>query len=153
LPISTYSKWLIYMFYGLFLIVVVAHHYYANWEIYGERRALSSLSFMGWLLVGKALTSRILSSELFASADLEKWSFTGILITENASSDAIFGFLGACLSISVPYFIQRGKNQRTQAIVESQFEAFPPFLRRPENPDFSTYDPDLPPLIDVWVGR
>ncbi len=154
LPVTSSLKIFAYCVYGVFIVGVVLHRYYTNWETYAERRALNSISIIGWLFVGKALSSQIFSSDVFASTDFQSFFLVEVMTTANPETDLAFAVIGCLLCVIAPYLIRNRMQGVSNRVADSYISQLLPHTRTTDTYEgHDTYDPDFPPLIDTWVGR
>ena len=148
---------------ALLLVFVVAYSWHrrrADWELHAKRRTIAALSGLGKLSLAKASVSQIAQSidlvgELPRSTDPSDSISVELLLAFAASpwqldiAAAIVGLIALAL---VLHFLQSPNAKRS---IETHLPSIPdaswPVHLRYAAVD--TYDSDLPPLVETWVGR
>jgi tetratricopeptide (TPR) repeat protein len=141
----------------LFVGAVVWHRQSTNWESRARRRAANALSILGAALITKAMVSQVLqvtgiSGNLHIGLQ-ESSQISARLLLAFANSpwpvDVALGLLGVLSLVAVLALLRTGVSTRVPvAFADDQPRSF-----RARYSAFDTYDSDLPPHIDTWVGR
>ena len=160
--LSESSKYIAITMLVIFFVSASWHYKYKNWELHARRRLVFTLHVFGATLIVKAIVSFVIqNSDFIASVDLVKGDneeLSARILYSVFSSfpwylDLSFLVVGFLMLLSTYLVIHRN--------IENSSSTFhvPPKDKKIYGGEsdirlaLSTYDSDLPPLVDVWVGR
>ncbi len=156
-PIGRATTLLLLLF---FVLAFMWHRKNANWELYAKRRTIATLYIVGTGLLAKASVSQIVQrvdifGEVSRSPDGSDSTSVAFLLAVASAPwqvDIVLVLFGLTTLGLVLYFLRSdGGAQRIEVSLPFAAErSVPAYLRRAS---LDTYDSDLPPLVETWVGR
>lgn len=153
---------IISIFLAMIFVVTASWHYkYKNWEFYAKRKLVFTLHVFGAMLIGKSIISLvIMNSDIKAEIDIlsnESNELSAKILYSVFSStplylEVVFLIIGVIMLLSALYVI-RDHEKKVSGFFQlkegkKQYGGVSDIRMA-----LSTYDSDLPPLVDVWVGR
>ena len=160
LPVSASIRVTILALLLVFVLAYSWHRQRADWELHAKRRTIAALSSLGTLSLTKAGVSQIvqgidLVGQLSRPTDPSNSISVELLLVFAASPwqlDIAAATVGLIALVLVLHFL-RSPDARLPVEMHRQFSLDSPWPMHLRYAATATYDSDLPPLVESWVGR
>ena len=160
LPISAFLRVSALTLLLVFILGVAWHRQYVDWELHAKRQTIAAISILGTLMLAKAGVSQIaqridligeLSDPTNGAASISVAVLLGVAGTP-WQMDIAFAILGlAALFLALHFLRSNDAGPRGEIRQPSpSASSVPVYLTFAAT---NTYDSDLPPLVETWVGR
>lgn len=121
-----------------------------HWEKIAKKRTITLLSFLGFSLVSKGASGLSFDLPELSKYFLDKWNindnllylFLAALLSGNAHVNLVLVIMGLGVLIIVLYKLDQSESSQQQYFRNQNWDSIA-----------DTYDSDLPPIVDFWVGR
>ena len=180
IPISISWRIILSVIQIIFIIVLLLHQTITHWEQLARRRTAITLQTLGSLLVIQVVATQALrvastSAKMFVKtgeSTFLNWEFVITLTSTSVWFDLSLAILGFAMLLSVLMFTKTytpKNNKHEKDVLKKNEPSVNVNVTQIVNPStirkdldvqktlkyhlLDTYDSDLPPLIDIWVGR